>query len=55
VILEHIIHGEGREYGRQLIEKSFGALKAKGVLLIAEFIPNDNRTGPELPDAVRAQ
>lgn len=49
VILGHIIHGEGREHGWKLIEKSFGALKDKGMLLIAEFIPNDDRTGPELP------
>ncbi|HYK64898.1 MAG TPA: methyltransferase [Patescibacteria group bacterium] len=49
VILGHIIHGEGREPGRKLIERSFAALKDKGMLLIAEFIPNDDRTGPELP------
>ncbi len=49
VILGHIIHGEGREHGRQLVEKSFAALKDNGMLLIAEFIPNDDRTGPELP------
>jgi 3-hydroxy-5-methyl-1-naphthoate 3-O-methyltransferase len=49
VILGHIIHGEGREHGRKLIERSFAALKDKGMLLIAEFIPNDDRTGPELP------
>lgn len=49
VILGHIIHGEGREHGQKLIERSFAALKDKGMLLIAEFIPNDERTGPELP------
>ena len=49
VILGHIIHGEGRELGRKLIERCFAALKDKGMLLIAEFIPNDERTGPELP------
>jgi len=49
VILGHIIHGEGREHGRKLIERSFAALKDRGMLLIAEFIPNDDRTGPELP------
>ena len=49
VILGHIIHGEGRDYGRKLIERSYAALKDKGLLLIAEFIPNDERTGPELP------
>ena len=49
VILGHIIHGEGRQHGRKLIERSFAALRDKGMLLIAEFIPNDERTGPELP------
>jgi ubiquinone/menaquinone biosynthesis C-methylase UbiE len=49
VILGHIIHGEGREHGQKLIERSFAALKDYGLLLIAEFIPNDDRTGPELP------
>src|SRR5262249_102038 len=49
VILGHIIHGEGRDGGIRLIEKSATALKKGGQLLIAEFIPNDERTGPALP------
>jgi O-methyltransferase domain len=48
VILGHIIHGEGREAGRRLIARCAEALRERGALLIAEFIPNDDRTGPPL-------
>ncbi|HEX3036304.1 MAG TPA: class I SAM-dependent methyltransferase, partial [Thermodesulfobacteriota bacterium] len=46
VILGHIIHSEGEKWGKRLIKKSYGALKDGGLLLIAEIIPNDSRTGP---------
>lgn len=46
VILGHVVHGEGREWGRRLIEKSAAALREKGMMLIAEYVPNDRRTGP---------
>lgn len=49
VILGHIIHSEGAEWGRRLIEKSAAALRPRGMLLIPDFIPNDDRTGPVLP------
>jgi hypothetical protein len=48
VILGHIIHSEGEQWGRKLITKSYEALKDGGLLLIAEVIPNDTRTGPAL-------
>jgi ubiquinone/menaquinone biosynthesis C-methylase UbiE len=48
-ILGHIIHSEGEKAGRQLIRKSYRALKRGGLLLIAEIIPNDSRTGPLIP------
>jgi ubiquinone/menaquinone biosynthesis C-methylase UbiE len=48
VILGHIIHSEGEQWGRKLIKKSYRALKDRGQLLIAEMIPNDTRTGPAL-------
>jgi ubiquinone/menaquinone biosynthesis C-methylase UbiE len=48
-ILGHIIHGEGAEWGRKLIQKCAAALRDKGRLLIAEFVPNDERTGKVLP------
>lgn len=49
VILGHIIHSEGEEFGRKLIQKSSDALKDGGMLLIAEMVPNDERTGPVMP------
>jgi ubiquinone/menaquinone biosynthesis C-methylase UbiE len=49
VILGHIIHSEGENWGKKLIKKSYTALKDGGLLLIAEIIPNDKRTGPLIP------
>jgi 3-hydroxy-5-methyl-1-naphthoate 3-O-methyltransferase len=46
ITLGHIIHGEGRDGGRRLIERCAEALADRGLLLIAEFIPNNDRTGP---------
>lgn len=48
-ILGHIIHGEGAELGQRLIARCATALNSKGMLLIAEFIPNDARSGPAMP------
>jgi ubiquinone/menaquinone biosynthesis C-methylase UbiE len=49
VILGHIIHSEGKKWGKKLIKKSHRALAENGQLLIGEFIPNDTRTGPVMP------
>jgi ubiquinone/menaquinone biosynthesis C-methylase UbiE len=49
VILGHIIHSEGEKWGKALIRKSYRALKSGGSLVIAEMIPNDNRSGPVFP------
>lgn len=49
VILGHIIHTEGEKWGKKLIERAHRALKSGGLLLIAELIPNDTRTGPSIP------
>jgi 3-hydroxy-5-methyl-1-naphthoate 3-O-methyltransferase len=49
VTLGHIIHGEGRDAGRRLLERSAKALRQRGMLLIAELVPNDDRTGPAMP------
>ncbi len=49
VILGHIIHSEGEKWGKKLIKKSYSALRDGGLLLIAEMIPNDTRTGPKIP------
>jgi 3-hydroxy-5-methyl-1-naphthoate 3-O-methyltransferase len=49
VILGHIIHSEGEKWGKNLIKKCYRALKEGGLLLIAEMVPNDTRTGPVMP------
>jgi len=49
VILGHIIHSEGEAGGKALIQKSYEALRKGGMLLIAEYIPNDARTAPAVP------
>jgi ubiquinone/menaquinone biosynthesis C-methylase UbiE len=49
VILGHIVHSEGETHGKELLRKSYAALRPGGKLLIAEFIPNDSRTGPAMP------
>lgn len=49
VILGHIIHSEGERQGKELLRKSYAALRSGGKLLIAEYVPNDARTGPAMP------
>ncbi len=49
VILGHIIHSEGEKHGKELLRKSYAALRPGGKLLIGEFVPNDTRTGPAMP------
>jgi 2-polyprenyl-3-methyl-5-hydroxy-6-metoxy-1,4-benzoquinol methylase len=49
VILGHIIHSEGEKRGKDLLAKCYAALRPGGKLLIAEYVPNDARTGPSMP------
>src|SRR5215831_16652120 len=44
--LGHILHSEGAERSRQLLKKTFRALKAGGIIAIAEWLVNDKRTEP---------
>jgi 3-hydroxy-5-methyl-1-naphthoate 3-O-methyltransferase len=44
--LGHIMHSEGRERSRRLLRKVFRALAPGGTIVIGEFVPNDQRTGP---------
>jgi ubiquinone/menaquinone biosynthesis C-methylase UbiE len=44
--LGHILHSEGAERSRQLLKKTFGALKPGGAIAIAEWLVNDERTEP---------
>jgi 2-polyprenyl-3-methyl-5-hydroxy-6-metoxy-1,4-benzoquinol methylase len=45
----HILHSEGRERSRQLLLKTFAALAPGGTVVISEFMPNEDRTGPPMP------
>ena len=44
--LGHILHSEGEERSRALLKKTFEALAPGGTIAIAEFIVNEERTGP---------
>jgi ubiquinone/menaquinone biosynthesis C-methylase UbiE len=45
-ILGHILHSEGEDRSRQLLKKTFRALKSGGTIAIAEWLVNDDRTQP---------
>ena len=45
----HILHSEGRDRSRQLLRKTFRALAPGGTIVISEFMPDDDRTGPPAP------
>ena len=44
--LGHILHSEGEDRSRQLLKKTFRALKSGGTIAIAEWLVNDARTKP---------
>jgi hypothetical protein len=44
--LGHILHSEGIERSKALLHKTFGALAPGGIIAIAEFLVNADRTGP---------
>jgi len=44
--LGHILHSEGESRSRALLKKTFHALAPGGTVAIAEFLSNDDRTGP---------
>jgi ubiquinone/menaquinone biosynthesis C-methylase UbiE len=44
--LGHILHSEGKERSRQLLKKTFGALKSGGTIAIGDWLVNDERTEP---------
>lgn len=48
-ILGHILHSEGPARIRQLLSRTYAALRPGGLLAIQEFLPNDERTGPPMP------
>jgi ubiquinone/menaquinone biosynthesis C-methylase UbiE len=44
--LGHILHSEGEQRSRQLLKKTFRALKSGGTIAIAEWLVNDDRSKP---------
>jgi predicted O-methyltransferase YrrM len=49
VWLSHILHGEGPEDCQRMIEKAVSTLAPDGLILIHEFILNDEMDGPLFP------
>ena len=47
--LSHILHGEGPEECRKIIGKAVSALEPGGMILIHDFILNNNMDGPLFP------
>ena len=45
-ILGHILHSEGEPRSRELLKKTFRALKSGGIIAIGEQLVNDQRTEP---------
>ncbi|HEY1628306.1 MAG TPA: methyltransferase, partial [Tepidisphaeraceae bacterium] len=44
--LGHILHSEGEKRSRKLLARTFKSLAPGGTIAIAEFTPNDDRSGP---------
>ena len=44
--LGHILHSEGEARSRSMLKRIFAALAPGGTIAIAEFLANDDRTGP---------
>jgi precorrin-6B methylase 2 len=47
--LSHILHGEGTEGCAVILQRAVGALEPGGMLMIQEFILDDNMDGPLFP------
>ena len=48
-LLSNILHGEGAEDNRALLRRVYEALDAPGLVIIADVLPNEERTGPAFP------
>ncbi len=46
VLLSNIIHSYGPENNRKLVRKCFDALEPGGMMILKDFIPEDDRSGP---------
>ena len=47
--LSHILHGEGADDCRRIVEKAVKVLEPGGVIIIHEFILNNSMDGPLFP------
>jgi len=47
--LSHILHGEGPDDCRMIIQKAVGALEPEGTIIIHDFILNNSMDGPLFP------
>jgi SAM-dependent methyltransferase len=47
--LGHILHSEGEERSKALLARVHEALAPGGSIVIAEFVPDDDRRGPPMP------
>jgi predicted O-methyltransferase YrrM len=47
--LSHILHGEGPDDCRMIIQKAVGALAPGGIIIIHDFILNNRMDGPLFP------
>ena len=48
-LLSNILHGEGPEDNRALLKRVYEALDAPGIVIIADVLPNEERSGPSFP------
>lgn len=48
-VLGHILHSEGPQHARRLVEQMGRAIRPGGTLVIAEFVPAPDRNGPPMP------
>jgi len=48
-VLGHILHSEGPEHAKRLVERVGRAIRPGGTLVIAEFVPAPDRNGPPMP------
>jgi 2-polyprenyl-3-methyl-5-hydroxy-6-metoxy-1,4-benzoquinol methylase len=49
IILGHILHSEGKQASIDLLKYCSAALKKGGTLVVAEFLENEDRSGPMFP------
>lgn len=47
--LGHILHSEGETRSRRLLQRVHGAMAPGGTIVIAEFVPDEDRRGPAVP------